>query len=370
MAIPSRPPTADELARHVLTRRLGVKRDENVLIESYPSALPWATAFVRQARRLNARPVLLYEDERSYWDAVDHGYGGIIGHPGAHEWAALGSTDVYVYFWGPEDLGRRSRLPDPVSERTVAYGQEWYDRARAAGVRGARMEIAKVTEPNARHYGLSLVRWRAAVLRATMRDPQTLARPIARLQKALRGGRELRLTAPGGTDLRLALDHGPVRTFDGRRVRPAPKRWRYSLMATVPSAAVGVRLNGSVADGSIVANRPSYLDVGPAEGGRARFSGGRMTSLSFRTKNAAVRARYAKGSKGRDQVGFLEIGLDPDLQGVPDLEDCEAGAVTLGIGANAGWGGPNRSSFMTWLVVGGAKLSVDGSPIVRGGRTV
>ncbi len=370
MATSSRPPTPDELARHVLTRRLGLKRRESVLIESFPTALPWANAFVRQARRLDARPTLLYEDERSYWDAVDSGHADAVGNPGEPEWAALEATDVYVYFWGPEDIARRARLPEGVEARATAYNQSWYDRARAAGVRGARMEIAKATEANARYYGVNLRQWKSEVLEATMRDPRTLRRPFARLEKALGRGRDVRLTAPNGTDLTLALDHGPVRIFDGRRERPAPKRWRYALMTTVPSAAVGTRLSGSVAEGTLVANRPSYLPYGVARGGTARFTDGRLTRLSFREGGAATRRSYAAASKGRDQPAFFEVGLDPALHGVPDIEDCEAGAVTVGVGANAGWGGSNRSDFMSWLVVAGAKLSVDGKPIVRNGRVL
>ena len=67
------PQEADRLARQVLTVRLRLKAGENVTIETYPTALPWALGFVREARRLGARPVLHYEDERSYWTAVDVG---------------------------------------------------------------------------------------------------------------------------------------------------------------------------------------------------------------------------------------------------------------------------------------------------------
>ena len=361
-------PTPDAFARHVLTRRLAVKPKESVLIETYPSSLRWATAFVRQARRLDARPTLLYEDERSYWDAIGSGHVDALGQPGSAEWAALEAADVYVYFWGPENLARRQRLPDGVDERATAYNREWYDRARKAGVRGARMEIAKATPENARFYGLPVRRWRSALLEATMRDPRTYQGAIRKLSGALSKGKEVRLTAAGGTDVHLALDHGPVRTFDGRRERPSPKRWRFASMATIPSAAVGCRLRTTVAEGTVVANRPSYLGTGVARGGVARFSDGRMTRLSFREGGPPVLRAYRKASKGRDRAGILEIGLEPTLQGIPDLEDCEAGAVTIGIGTNTGWGGTNGTNFMTWLVVAGGQLSIDGRPVLRAGR--
>lgn len=363
-------PTPDELARHVLKRRLGIKRGEALVVESFPSSLPWATAFVRQARRMDARPLLLFEDERTYWDTIDSGHVDTIGTPPESEWALLEASDVYVYFWGPENHARRSRLPEAVAAKASAYNREWYDRARRAGLRGVRMEMAKVTPANARFYQIPFREWRNAILTATMRDPSDLKRPIERVSRALARGREVRLTAPGGTDITLALDHGPIRTFDGRCERPGPRRWRFSVMATVPSAVVGSRLKTSVAEGTIAANRPSYLGTGVAHGGTARFQGGHLVRLSFRAGGNAVRKEYAASSRGRDLVGFIEVGLDPALHGLPDLEDCEAGAVTLGLGTNTSWGGSNRTDFMTWLTVAGGRLTVDGQDVVRSGRVL
>jgi hypothetical protein len=54
----------------------------------------------------------------------------------------------------------------------------------------------------------------------------------------------------------------------------------------------------------------------------------------------------------------------------PLLEESEAGAVSFGVGGNAGYGGRTRSSFLDWLTVGGATLSIGGRTIVRNGRVV
>src|SRR5208282_4235008 len=151
---------ADRLARAVLTHRVHLKPNENVTIEVYPTALPWALGFVREARRLGARPLLHYEDESSYWTAVEEGKGEILGTPGAHEWAALSKTDVYIYFWGPEDDARLNHLPDATVGKLQSFNPTWYQRADRAGARGVRMGIARVTPAAARHWGVSLDAWR------------------------------------------------------------------------------------------------------------------------------------------------------------------------------------------------------------------
>ena len=174
---------ADRLARSVLKDRLHLKAKENVTIETYPSALPWATGFVREARRMGAKPLLHYEDEASYWTAVEEGHAHRIGSPSDAEWAALADTDVYIYFWGPEDMARRIALPEKTQGSLTAFNGKWYDVAAKAGLRGARMSIARVTERNARHWGVSRSTWEAEVLAASFRDPKTMAKDAAKVER-------------------------------------------------------------------------------------------------------------------------------------------------------------------------------------------
>lgn len=68
-------------------------------------------------------------------------------------------------------------------------------------------------------------------------------------------------------------------------------------------------------------------------------------------------------------IGFLSVGINPTLDpAVPMVEDQEAGAITIGLGGNTGYGGTNRSPFVTWIVVGEATVAVDGSPLSDRGK--
>lgn len=361
---------ADRLARGVLRQRLKVRPGENVTIETYPSSVPWATGFVREARRLRARPLVLYEDERSYWTAVDEGRTTLIGSPGEHEWAALSGSDVYVYFWGPEDLRRRGRLSPKQSEQLVAFNSKWYDVARKAGVRGARMGIARVTEPNARLFGVPLGRWREAYLRSSTRDPAILRRPAEVMGRRLERGRSVRIRHPNGTDLTLALRGRPATATIGE-VTAASRKTRFGSMANVPDATVYVAVDETTAEGRFVANRTTTtaFDL-PQAGGRFTFRDGRLVGSSFRAGGAAFRQGFRAAGAGRDRPSFVEVGLDPSVGGVPLLEELELGAVTVGVGRNAGFGGSTSVDFLGYLTLAGAELSIDGRPLVRRGRLV
>lgn len=359
---------ADRLARGVLRRRLRVRPKENVTIETYPSSLPWAAGFVREARRLGARPLVLYEDERSYWTAVEEGRSALVGTPGEPEWAALEGSDVYVYFWGPEDLRRRGRLSDKQSEQLFAFNAKWYQLARKAGVRGARMGIARVTEPNARFFGVPLRRWREEFLRASCRDPSALRAVAARFGRLFEGSGEVRVRHPNGTDLTLALAGRTANVTIGE-VTAASRRTPFGAMANVPDATVYVAVDEGTADGTFVANRPTATAFEtPLEGGRFRFRDGRLVGTGFRRGGPAFRAAYHAGKAGRDRPSFLEVGLDPTILGAPMLEEMEQGAVTVGVGSNAGFGGKTSADFLGYLTVAGADLFVDGRQVVRRGR--
>ncbi len=364
---PASAAASDLLARNVLTQRLHVRPKETVLIESWPTSLPWASAFVRQSRRIGAKPVVLYEDEASYWQAVASGGAKALGQLGDHEWAALEKTDVYVYFWGPENRGRTRALPEKTQEELTGFNGRWYELAAKTGLRGARMEIARATETNARYYGVNLGTWRRELFQASVRDPREFDRPIRKLRQALASGTTLRIRHPNGTDLSLGLAGREPLALDGR-VTPQSMQRPYGMLVNVPAAVVLVAIDESVADGTIRANGPNYLPNGPVSGGQWKFSGGHLRGARYATGGARFRGPYAMGGEGRDLPGLLEIGLDPAIHVAPELEDCELGALTLGIGGNAGFGGRTKSSFNSWLTVRGAELSVDGRVVVRGGR--
>ncbi len=362
-------PTADRLARSVLTRRLNLRPKENVTIEAYPSSLRWATGFVREARRLGARPVLHYEDEASYWQAVDTGKAALLGAPGEHEWAALENTDVYIYFWGPEDTARRDRLPDRVQSQLTAFNGRWYEVAKKSGVRGARMTIARVTEANARRWGVSPRAWMNEVMAASLRDPATLRRDAERVRRALANGRSLRLTHPNGTDLTLALAKRPVHVTIGE-VTPASLKAPFGMMANVPDGCVYVAVDESTADGTFVANRPTARNGSALRGGRWTFENGRLREFQFSEGGAKFGSEYRSAAPGKDRPALIEVGLDPSVRYAPMLEEAEAGAVTVGVGRNVGFGGKTKGDFLAYITLGGGELSVDGRPLVRRGKVV
>jgi leucyl aminopeptidase (aminopeptidase T) len=355
-------PAVSKLAKSILQKNVRLKAGERVTIEAWPHTLPYAVALAREARRIRAQPIILYEDEASYWDSIEGGEARLLGTAPGHEWAALAKTDVYIHMWGPGDRARLNTLPPKQAESLFSFNDNWYAVARKAGLRGLRLELGRPYPPLADAYGVDEQTWKDQVAAASLVDPSALAKRAAALVRPLQSGKRLRVRHSNGTDLTVGLAHYPVRTYDGRP-RVGDRGRPYDLLANVPSGAIRVALDEKVADGTLVGNRTCYYEDGVAREPTFEFSGGKLTTARFASGGERFDKPFAKAGKGRDQPGFLAIGLNPQLHDTPQLEDIEAGATMVSVGGNRNLGGKNAAQFFGWAIVAGASLEIDGKPL-------
>jgi len=360
---------ADQLAHRVLAENLRVRRGESVLIESWAHSLPYARAFVREARRLGARPTILYEDEDAYWEAVSAGNYAPWANLSKAERSAIENANVYVYFWGPADRPRYEALPPKVQEKMTAYNDEWYKVAGKAGLRGVRMSLGMASDENAKTYGHDGPSWRAQVVRAGSVDAKALLRKGRRLADAIEGGREMHLHHDNGTDLTLRL--GKVHTrVDVGLVDAAAMKRPFGMMTNNPAGQVFAAIDGARAEGTVVSNRAVFLNNVLYDGIKWTLSDGHLTARSIGSGRAAFEKAFAKAPKGKDELGLVSIGLNPEGKEMFPNEDSEEGAVLLGVGNNGFVGGRIRIPFQGYTMVGDADVEIDGTPVVRSGRVL
>ncbi|HWM50573.1 MAG TPA: hypothetical protein VNO76_04405, partial [Thermoplasmata archaeon] len=165
----------EALAKNVIRRTLHIQPKENVIVETWNHGLPIASEIVYQVRAAGARPMLLFEDEDTYWKSIKTLPESKLGQVGSHEWKAMTEADGYVFIPGPADITKIREAGKKYSAAT-AYNDEWYRRAKRNRLRGARLGLGYVTEPQARAYGFDLQAWRAMVLEASSVDGQQIVR--------------------------------------------------------------------------------------------------------------------------------------------------------------------------------------------------
>jgi leucyl aminopeptidase (aminopeptidase T) len=357
-----------DAARNIVTKYLKVRPGENAIVESWDHTMPIAAATVDEIRRAGGRTLHIQEDEDAWWRAIDRKQGKLLGQTSAPEWAALKAADVYVHFWGPGNTDRLEKIPENTFDDALDWFSSWYDLARKTGLRGARVSVGFATEGRAKQWGLNQRRWEDQILRACLTDPVETAKSGRRLVRALSGGKRVRITHANGTDLEVGLAGVSPRVHDGT---PHPRDKRYGpsdMLSQIPAGRVDVALDSRTAEGRIHANRRTNIWWRWDAGGTLEFADGKLTSYSFEQGERDFTSLYRDGTAGRDRTGVLMLGLNPAVRDVPNLESVERGSVSLTLGRNGHLHGSNTSTFMSWITLAGSEISVDGTPVIRGGK--
>jgi len=373
MRAPSAPDAqAREMARVILRKSLRVRPGEHVAIESWSETLEYANALVLEALRIGARPLVLYQDEPTYWAAVAENRPSSLARVGEHLRAAVAKSDALVTFFGPSDRERMHALPWSTRFRLGEYSDHLYGSAAKAGTRAVQLALGRASPASARMYGVDLAAWKEELIEGTTVDPNLLRRRARRLAGPLLKGRTLEISHPNGTRLTLGLRHRRPQVSDGL-VPPARPRGDWGLVQ-LPAGVVSVALDERVAEGTFCSNVRNSVGVcdavGEVEEGRWTFVGGRLDRFSYVRGQDVFGPSFERAGAGKEKAGVLSIGLNDRISMAPLLLDQKAGAVTLQIGRNDTSGGSNRVPWWAWLILHGADLTVDGTTLVRGGKLV
>ena len=360
------------MARVILRKSLRVRPGEHVAIESWSETLEYANALVLEALRIGARPLVLYQDEPTYWAAVAENRPSSLARVGEHLRAAVAKSDALVTFFGPSDRERMHALPWSTRFRLGEYSDHLYGSAAKAGTRAVQLALGRASPASARMYGVDLAAWKEELIEGTTVDPNLLRRRARRLAGPLLKGRTLEISHPNGTRLTLGLRHRRPQVSDGL-VPPARPRGDWGLVQ-LPAGVVSVALDERVAEGTFCSNVRNSVGVcdavGEVEEGRWTFVGGRLDRFSYVRGQDVFGPSFERAGAGKEKAGVLSVGLNDRISMSPLLLDQTAGAVTLQIGRNDTSGGSNRVPWWAWLILHGADLTVDGTTLVRGGKLV
>ena len=193
-----------------------------------------------------------------------------------------------------------------------------------------------------------------------------------RAMRALKG-REMRITTPLGTDLRMqVLQDSWFHKGDGKidRARAAQARAVRDREMELPAGALRFVPDIATADGRLVVDR-----WGGGEVVTFTFRQGRIVSVTAKTGQDAVSAAWARETGDKDRVAELVLGMNPKLPhdgpgGRLPYYGYGAGMLRIALGDNWESGGVNRSSLEAWFYLPDTTITAGDVTIVKAGQLV
>lgn len=360
------------LAGILLSRSLGLRSGDSVLIESWSTSLPVAQELWLAARRMGIKPTIILQPEDAFFAAQRLSTRLSPNAPSASDLAAAAACDGCIHLPGPEDTERLADLLDRFSlskrreyRRRFAEWTSALDRRRTPAV---YFFASNVTERTARTYGVPLARLERETRASARVDPQRLRATARPLVASLRRPRRLSITHPNGTWLEVStagqspiLQDGVV---DARDIA-AGQTW-----TSLPSGVLTVALDPRHGEGRFVANRPTRHRASTVTGFDWTFHAGSLVRAAARQGQELFERNFDRAGPERSKPASLSIGLNPENRDLPLAEDQEKGVITLLIGYNDDHGGRTRGDFREFAVLRGATVTAEGRTLIRSGHVV
>jgi len=282
----------------------------------------------------------------------------------------VGIADVFLGTEAGEQRSLKGVPPERIEARSSAFGPITAVM-RKRGVRSVLLGNGLYpSAENAEQLDLSRRDLAELLYDGVDVDYAQLQQTGEELRKVLSAGKEVRITAPNGTDLRARIAGRPVYVSDGIISPEDRRRGGAANSVWLPAGEVYVIPVPGTAEGVLITDQ-LFFQGERITGLRLEFKGGRLASMSAGSGLEPLEARYQAAGRGRDLLGVLDFGINPGLKLPADKPIhvwSRAGMVTVGVGNNVWAGGDNEVGFGLAPYLPNATVAVDGRVLIRDGK--
>lgn len=192
------------------------------------------------------------------------------------------------------------------------------------------------------------------------------------VKAALAAGKEVHVTNPNGTDLKVQVQGRPVGVSDGIISDEDMKQGGTATAVYLPAGEVFVTPVPGTATGKVVETR-TFFRGKPVDDLTLTFAEGKLTAMTGSGPGYAdLKAAYdAMDDARKNLFGYVDFGINPNIKLPPDSKVgnwVPAGAVTLGTGNNLWAGGDNSVPYQHDVSLQGSTVTLDGKLIVENGE--
>ncbi|HCY43333.1 MAG TPA: hypothetical protein DHV48_18685 [Prolixibacteraceae bacterium] len=225
------------------------------------------------------------------------------------------------------------------------------------------------TEASAKQFGLTLNELSDLFWKGVNVDYSKLEATGKSVQAILAGGKEVQLTNPNGTDLKMRIEKRPVLVSDGVLNADDLKKGFAASQVYLPAGEAYLTPVPGTAEGTVVVDRQFYQGK-EILGLTMNFKAGKLTSMTAKSGLEPLQKMYDVAEAGKEEFAFIDLGINPNVKIKPGsklVAWMPAGMVTVGIGNNVWAGGENKNPYSLASFLPGSTLRVDGKVLVENG---
>jgi aminopeptidase len=365
------PTDLEALSNRLVVQVAGVKEGEIVFISGGVRDLELLENINTDVRKVGAFPLLTIGSDRmfkKYYEEVPEKYDS---QPPELELklAALPAVAITIDTNESDDIsaGISPARQAAVGKAGVPVGDLYLKR----NVR--RIEIGNGLYPTAyraKRFGMSQDDLAKTFWEAVNADYAAIQTTGEKVKTELSTGKEVHITNPNGTDLKVKIEGRPFFVSDGLISADDVKKGGPAVAVYIPAGEVFCSPVPGTAEGKVVESQ-TFFRGKEVNNLTLIYAGGKLTEMTGSGPGFAdLKAAYDASGDGKDLFAFVDFGINPNLRTWPASKLgnwVQSGMVTVGIGNNTWAGGDNKVSYGLTNYLPGSTVAVDGKTVVDDG---
>jgi aminopeptidase len=226
------------------------------------------------------------------------------------------------------------------------------------------------TEAKAKQFGVTLNELTDMFWNGVNVDYPKLEATGKSVKSILTAGKEVHITNPNGTDLKVRIENKPVLVSDGTLSPEDLQKGFAASQVYLPAGEVYLSTVPGTAEGKIIVDNVFYQDK-EITGLTLVFSKGKLTSMTAKSGLEPLKDYYDAAGAGKEDFSAIDLGINPNIKLKPGSKFANwvpAGMLTVAIGNNVWAGGDNATPFSYQFFLPGCTVDVDGKTLVDKGN--
>lgn len=361
----------EALSNRLVTQVAGVKEGEIVFVNGSVRDMELLENIATDVRKAGAYPLLTVGSDRlfkKYYEEVPDKYDSqapeldlkLATLPAVGIAVETNESDDIAAGISPARMAAVGKAGEPVADmylkrnvRQVNVGNGLYPTAYRA-----------------KRFGMSQDDLAKTFWEAVNADYSAVQTTGENVKTALSAGKEVHITNPNGTDLKVKIEGRPFFVSDGIISADDIKKGGPAVSVYLPAGEVYCAPVPGTAEGTIVESQ-TFMNGKEVTNLTLTFVGGKVTNMTGSGPGFEdLKKEYDARGDGKELFAFVDFGINPNLHVWPASKLgnwIQSGMVTVGTGNNTWAGGDNKVSYGLTTFLPGSTVTLDGKTIVENG---